>query len=195
MKHLFFISLFLCNMVWGNAQITPQKATENDKAEIQKLVRKVVPNGVDFAVFPSAITNKANTRYIGFDLNEHKENMTELKKSNLFASEFINNLDKAVLTADKNLRDGEDWLVGDIGYFDDFDPWCDCQDFPDDETIEIKILNIDSQKAILTWNWTAEGWDAFSHTVKVAKEKGIWKVAYLQGFDFGYLTETTVSEE
>jgi hypothetical protein len=183
-------------MILGNAQITPQKATESDKAEIQKLVRKVLPNGVNLAVFPSPIANKANTRYIGFDLNEHKENMNALKKSNLFAAEFINNLDKKVLNADKNLRDGEDWLVGDLGYFDDFDPWCNCQDSPDNNNIEIKILDIDSQKAILTWTWEDPNWSKDNpSTVKVVKENGIWKIADIEGFYFDLAENATFTKQ
>ncbi|GHT50499.1 hypothetical protein FACS189440_18030 [Bacteroidia bacterium] len=165
---------------------------KNDKAEILKLVRRVVPRGVHFAVFPSPIANKAETRYIGFDLDEHKENMNELKKSNLFSSEFINNIDKAVLSADKNIRDGEEWMVGDLGYFDDYDPWCNCQDRPDDNKIEITFLNIDSQKATLTWTWEDPNWSKDNPSkVRVVKENGIWKIAYLQGFDFGDFTENT----
>ena len=92
------------------------------------------------------------------------------------------------------------------------DAWCSCQDVPYDhpnpwDNIEISITNQDKTNVEAVWRWgklecmvdpeelkadpsmlatdpVLKEWKAFSYKVRVTKETGQWKIAYLQGFDF-----------
>src|SRR5690606_19710413 len=147
------------------------------------------------------ITDSKDGVYIGFDLEKHKDNLTILKSTGFFAAEFIDNYDQIILTLDKGLRDGtyEQWLVGDLPTFifaNDVDPWCQCQDVPYDNPspwglVEVEPISLDEKKGTLNWKWggpleqnSAPGWKEFRYDLRVVKEVGKWKIAYLRGFDF-----------
>lgn len=100
---------------------------------------------------------------------------------------------------DKELQDGSSlWPEGELSTFDtDDDAWCDCQDTPVDNywtIIKINNLKINSNSADFKWTWGGD----FNYSTKAAKENGVWKISYLQGFDinaynWGWVTKNKKS--
>jgi hypothetical protein len=166
----------------------------SDKQQLETLIRKTyewietktVKNDFD------VVENKKGDKYIGLNLKAHNKKLEELKKSNFFTQEFIDNYNKIGLKIGDNLKTKKmEWLVGDLPpYGNDADMWCNCQDNPEEywKTMKLNNLKITNNKASFNWIWTA--WkESPSYKVKAVKENGIWKIAYLEGFDYNSLTK------
>jgi hypothetical protein len=200
---IFGLLLFGCNQADTKTPLVREgkiSISANDKEQIQNLIRQVL-NWVDTTKTIDLLPIVADSKdsiYIGFDLEKHKQNLDNLRQTNFFATEFIENYNQIILTLDKGLRSGnyDRWLVGDLQTFifaNDIDPWTLCQDMPYDKPnpfdfIEVNISNEDKGEA--EWKWgrleqnTDPTWKDFSYLFRVIKENDKWKISYLQGFDF-----------
>lgn len=120
---------------------------------------------------------------MGLDLEMHKKRISELKQTGFFASEFIDNYNKLALSIDTDLKNKKiEWLVGDMPPFgNDANPWCNCQDNPDNYWKTLTITDLEIENNVATFNWT---WgNDFEYKVKAIKAGDVWEIAYLQGFD------------
>jgi len=130
------------------------------------------------------ISDEQDSAYIGLDLEKHKKRLTELKKTGFFAEDFLKNYDKIALSIDADLKNKKmEWLVGDMPPFGiDANPWCNCQDNPDNywKTLTIKDLELNNNVATFNWTWGSD----FNYTIKAIKTGDKWKITYLQGFNF-----------
>lgn len=189
--------LFSISLIWifisGFAPVNAVKNTNNiyfdgDKQQIETLVQKAYEwiqtkkTQNDFDV----IANKKGDKYVGLNIKTHNKIVEELKKSNFFAQQFIDNYNKIGLKIGDNLKTGKlEYFVGELPpYGSDSDPWCDCQDNPEAfwKTMKVNNLKIENNKAAFYWTWTA--WkETPKYKVTAVKENGIWKIAYLTGFD------------
>lgn len=200
MKHiklktlLFGLLLLSCNPSDSKKNlVTEEKASTptDNKEQIQKLIRQVYkwhegqkPSNNDM------ITDNKDSIYIGFNLDQLKQDIEELKATNFFSNEFIDNYNKIYATLDKKLRNKElEWLVGDMPPFgNDVNPWCNCQDNPDNywQTMKINKIAFDNNVATFTWTWG----DNFEYKVNAIKQNDNWKISYLEGFDFNEFIPT-----
>lgn len=168
-----------------------------DKDEMKKLIRQVLnwadsKNRIDLL---PVVTDSNDSIYICFDLDKHKQNLEKLKSTGFFATEFIDNYNQIILTLDNGLQNGEyeKWLVGDLPTFifaNDVNPWCMCQDNMEWNTVEVRIISLDNEKGELEWYWgnlsseTDASWEEFKYKFRVTKVDNIWKIAFLEGFEF-----------
>jgi hypothetical protein len=208
-RQLFFLFCFFLNFQIHNGQApatTSQTSADRknvsnenqDLKEIRILIR-VVLNWADskqtIDLLPSKQDPKDANRLI-FDLVKHKENLNALKSTGFFASEFIQNYDRIILSYDKRVTSKKvDWVKGYLPAFgNDANPWCDCQDVPYDnpnpwDQIEIKKIRLTSDTGDFYWKWgktevnTAPGWKEFVYRFRVVKESGTWKISFMQQFD------------
>lgn len=196
-----------CNQTTGKYALAKNEKSINettDQEEITQLIRKVYK--WQKAQKPSnneLITDEKDNSYIGFNLNQLQLDIDELKATDFFSSEFIDNYLEIHLALDKKLKNRElEWLVGDLPPFgNNANPWCNCQDVPYDSPdpwslIEIESINLESNKGEMSWKWgqldrnAGKGWKEFRYTFRVVKENGKWKIAYLEGFNFEEFTRT-----
>ena len=133
--------------------------------------------------FEPLLLKEADSVYAGLDLERHKMRINELRETNLFTDQFISNYDKIGLIIDKKLRDKSwVWNVGELPPFGNgANPWCNCQDNPDNfwEKIILKDANFANNLATFNWSWG----DGFNYKAKAVLANGIWKIDYLEGFD------------
>lgn len=178
---------------------TEEKAptSEDEKERIQNLIRKVLSwsdskNSIDLLPI---LTDSKDSIYIGFNLDKHKLNLDQLRQTDFFAPEFIENYNQIILTLDNGLRNGiyEEWLVGDMPTFtfsNGHSPWCNCQDNDDWNKVKVRVIKLTESEGELEWTWgnlnadTHSSWKEFAYKFKVVKENDKWKVTYLRGFDF-----------
>ncbi|MBE8723629.1 hypothetical protein [Flavobacterium hungaricum] len=166
---------------------------KTDKQEIESLIRKAYQwiesknNNNDF----DPVENKKKDKYIGLNLTVHKKRLEDLKKTNFFSQQFLDNYNKIALKIDSNLKNKKiEWFVGELPPFgNDANPWCNCQDYPDEywKTIAVNNLKIDNNKASFYWTWSWKG--DFKYKTTVVKENGVWKIASLEGFNFDEFTK------
>ena len=58
-----------------------------------------------------------------------------------------------------------------------------------------RSIELNNDRAELNWKWGGlysnvdSSWKEFSYKFQAVKENEIWKVAYLQGFDFDEITQ------
>jgi hypothetical protein len=123
-------------------------------------------------------------RYKGIDWETHAKKVSDIKRSQLFSGQFIENYSSIAFMIDSSLKTGgKEWLKGDLSPFSDgADAWCACQDSPERYWLmmDIQILNIKHGEALLTWTLP----DKEKYTVKASKENDGWKISALQGFDY-----------
>lgn len=160
---------------------------KNDSLELQKLVRDLYKwnetknSNPDFDVLQK---EKTDTIYANLDLDAHKQRLNELKETNFFDKEFLDNYDKIGVTIDEKMRNKSlVYYIGELPSFgNDANPWCNCQDNPDNywKILTIKKLNIKDNQADFVWTWG----DDFEYKTKAVKENNVWKISYLEGFDF-----------
>jgi hypothetical protein len=196
---LTIFALSACDQHNSNTTSVAAIDTAADKKEIISLVQNMLKwsetkNRIDILPLPE---NVKDTVYTNLDLTQHALNLDKLKKTDMFASEFIDNYNQIIWTIDKKLRNGEylAWPTGDLPPFNfasDADPWCLCQDTPSQnywDLIETSFQKLSKEKATLTWTWGHSEWSKqFSYKVRATKEDGKWKIAYLQGFDYAEAT-------
>lgn len=158
-----------------------------DVAELEKLTRdlyKWIETESSIEDFVPLQKEKTDTIYTKLDLELNEKRVIELINTNFFTKGFIENYKKIVLTIDQKMRNKT--LVYYIGnlppYGNDANPWCNCQDNPEDYwgKISLKDVKIINNKATYKWTWG----DQFEYKVEAEKENGVWKISYLQGFDF-----------
>ncbi|HEU4497315.1 MAG TPA: hypothetical protein VFR70_09710 [Flavobacterium sp.] len=164
----------------------------NDPAELEKLTKELYKwnetksSGTDFD--PLQI-EKTDTIYKKLDLKRHKQRIKELRETNLFASQFIENYDKIAMAINEKMKNGTfKWATGELPPFGNgTNPWCACQDSPDNYWKKITLKNIafNGNNATYAWTWG----DGSAYKAEAVKEDGVWKISYLQGFDFNELAE------
>jgi hypothetical protein len=168
MKHIkqniLIFGLLLFTSCQVDAQDTIDTTTtsiKTDFEQIQQLIRDVylwhekgVVSGVDM------IANEKNTAYIGFDLEQVTSNVEELKASNLFADQFLDNYAKIYRVLEGKLKNKEfEWEVGTMPPFGSgANPWCNCQDVPYDSPnpcglIEIEAVQLQDNAGEFIWKW------------------------------------------
>jgi len=164
--------------------------TTNDRAHIQTLVKDFYKWWATKNSKNDFVPIEKGSFYVGLDLKAHTKRLEELKATNFFSDDFLDNYNNLGLTIDDKLKSGKlKWYIGDLPpYGNEAAPWCNCQDTPSEkfwEDIKITFLSLDSSNANLEWTWgkKSEGWDNFEYTIKAIKINGVWEIAYLQGFD------------
>ncbi len=185
---IFGLLLFGCNQSDNKTAPTTSQTSSilsDDKQNLEQLVRRLYEwhetksSHNDFD--PTA--DKQDSTYVGLDLKKHEERLAELKKTDFFADQFLDNYNKIALTIDEELKSKKlEWLVGELPPFgNDANPWCNCQDNPDNywQTLTINKIMLDNKTAAFTWTWGGN----FEYKVKAIKENDNWKITYLQGFD------------
>ncbi|MGL4631849.1 MAG: hypothetical protein ACRCVT_11670 [Leadbetterella sp.] len=189
---IFGLLLFGCKQADDKtASLSGEKAlnSADDKEQIQNLIRKVYewhegqnPSNNDM------ITDRIDSIYIGFNIDQLKLDVEELKATNFFSTGFIDNYYRIYTTLNEKLRNKEiEWLVGDLPPFgNDANPWCNCQDNPDNywQTMTVDKIAFNSNVATFTWTWG----DNFHYKASAIKLNGSWKISYLEGFNFDEFT-------
>jgi hypothetical protein len=129
------------------------------------------------------IADAEEIAYVGLDMNQHTERLSELKQTEFFTASFLENYHQLALTIDEGLKTKKlEWLVGELPSFgSNASPWCNCQDNPENywKTMTIKLKSIENNTATFIWTWGED----FEYQVKAIKENDQWKISYLQGFD------------
>lgn len=209
---LLIIGLILsaCNKTETKSNLSTDKnlsSLESDKKQIQILIREVLnwSNSKKCIDLIPVISDSKDSIYIGFDLVKHKKNLEQLKQTNLFAEEFVENYNQIILTLDNGLKNGhyDSWQINELpsfGFVNDVNPWCLCQDVPYDKPnpydfVEINI--VDSKKGEVEWKWGIQYlngdsdnyWKNFTYKFRVIRENDKWKISYLSGFDFNESTK------
>ncbi|MDI9862967.1 hypothetical protein QM480_01420 [Flectobacillus sp. DC10W] len=195
------ISIYILTMLLTSfelsiyAQETPKKNASSVVSSDKKAIRDVLvkaykwqeanTSDVDF----EPISDKKEERYIGLNYKIHQKRMVSLEGTGYFSKEFLQNYDAIAKGIDARLKSNKDeWMVGDMPPFgEDANPWCRCQDYPNDnpwDKIILKKLDILGETATVWWTWGDTVFSkGFSYKVRLQKENGQWKISYLQGFD------------
>lgn len=171
---------------------------KNDSIALVELTKKLLKwaekdSEGDF----NPLKNKStDSIYSEIDIPLHKKRLKELKNTNLFSKDFIANYDKIALKINSEFKNGTlKWNVGELPPFGfGASPWCSCQDFPDDflNKTRIKYLEINNNTANYDWGFGTD--DLYS--IKAVKENDVWKISYLQGFDYnGYVSSFQQSSD
>jgi hypothetical protein len=187
---ILFVS---CNNSKTNTttKISTEKIGENDKEQIEKLIKNVnawgdSKNGFSGITYYT-IDDKTGI-CTGVDIKKHQLELNKLKKCGYFSEAFIENFNQIGLKLDQMIKTKEilNWKPNEeIGPFGNSSPWCDCQEGGDMKKIIINIITLNDQIGSLSWTWSEPEYSkGFEYQFKVLKENGKWKIAYLEGFDF-----------
>lgn len=134
--------------------------------------------------FEPYLTNSNDTVYAGINLESHQRRLKEIRETGLFTSAFINNYHKIISETDKQIKDRAlIWNVGELPPFGNgASPWCNCQDVPDKYADKIWIMQVSINKDTASYNWS---WgNGLVYHIKALKENGVWKIDYMEGFDY-----------
>lgn len=157
-----------------------------DSISLTNLVRQVYlwrEKTIKNNMFEPRIINPSDTLYSGIDWAFHDKLLISLQESSYFDKTFIDNFHNIALNIDEELKKGKTkWHVGDLPPFGyEADPWCNCQDNPDNYWDKITLTDIIVSKNIATFKWT---WgDDFFYNTRASLDNGTWRINYLQGFE------------
>ena len=130
-----------------------QSNLTNDAAELEKLTKELYKwnetksSQVDFDPIKK---EKDDLIYTRIDLARHKQRLNELKETDFFTDYFIQNYNNIALTIDeKMVNKSFVYYVGELPpYGNDANPWCNCQDNPDNYWGKIALKNVIINKII-----------------------------------------------
>jgi hypothetical protein len=160
-----------------------------DKYEITQVLREMYKwyetSGIKTVDFP--LTGN-DYFYTSIDAGAFSRRIEQLQLSELFSSQFIADYTQIAEQIDKELKQGI--IKYYVGYMPPYglgaNPWCNCQDHPDDYWQSLKVIDvlINNNTATLNWTWDNESnYGGFKYHVKLQKVKDKWIVSYLEGFD------------
>jgi len=132
--------------------------------------------------FEPLLKNPKDTIYSGIDWQLYKKRVIELKNTNLFTKDFLDNYQKIALHLDKELKQNKvKYAVGDLPPYDHSNEWCNCQDYPSNIWKRLKIvsLKINDNSANFKWTWG----DNFFYSTKARKENNVWRISALEKFN------------
>jgi hypothetical protein len=215
-KSLIFaltISLFFYrNIQTVNCQTVKSKTVSYNSKEHQKLLLlvrnlykwKETTDERNYEFYSLDNKNPKDTLVHGLDMKWNQKRIVEFKRTGFFSTGFIENYNRIAITIDKNLKNGDlKWFTyeGLSPFGGDSNLWCDCQDTPIDKHwnfITLKNLKFNKKVATFYWVWglNSQSWRGdpksfgeHKYKVKAIKENGVWKILYLQRFDFEELTK------
>lgn len=181
--------------------ITPDNAVEQDKKEIEKLVKDMYRwngNGDLGYEFKNIVKDSL---IVGYDIVSSEVCLKKLRESGFFAEEFVFNMNKIIKKQDELLRTGKvEWLDGDMSPFevDNANNWCNCQDEPTDNDpygqIKITFTKLNQKEADIFWKWNVTkdvdpSWAEPKYTIRLVKENNKWKIAWMEGWDYDVNTK------
>jgi len=185
--------VFCCNQIAkdkSSAEATGSSTITDEKHELQKLMKQLY-KWYDTEGFKNEfepVADSTNQQYIGLDYKLHNERLNELTQTDFFTEEFLGNYHKIALTIDEKLKKNkEEWLVGELPPFgNDASPWCNCQDTPIHywDAITIDDVVFTNNTATFTWTWGEWGTNDFKYHIKAVKNNDIWKIEYMEGFEY-----------
>lgn len=167
----------------------------NDSLALLQLTQKLYrwteekSRGNDFAPYLSL---PDDTLYAGIHLTKHRKRLKELEETELFTQGFIDNYNTIALTIDKAIKaKALVWNVGELPPFgNDASPWCNCQDLPDNYAGKIRIMQVSVNRDTASYNWS---WgNGLVYHIKALKEKSVWKIDYMEGFDRDFYMQSFV---
>lgn len=122
--------------------------------------------------------------YIGIDWNKHEKRLKELEETNFFSKNFFDNYNSIAETVDKELKtEAGKWFVGELSpYGNDANPWCNCQDNPENYWKILNILNVQKENNDIKFSWSWD--DKPNYMIIATKTNNSWRIKYLQGFDY-----------
>lgn len=111
--------------------------------------------------------------------------IASLKSAQLFSVDFISNYKTIVQRTDYKLRNASPKYYNEINFgFQNADPWTFFQEDIDSFPARIQIHNLQIAHDSASLRWTLpESNERAGYLMKFAREKGSWKVSYMQGFD------------
>jgi hypothetical protein len=189
---LLFILLGITACNSGTDESNNNRGTENilseksDSIALTNLVRQMYQwrdTSIKTNMFEATPINPSDSLYSGIDWKLHEKLIAILEESNYFDKHFIDNFHAIAVAIDTELKKGKTiWYVGDLPPFGyEADPWCNCQDNPDNYWKIITLKNIKVNKDIASFSWTWGG--DFLYEANASFSNGIWKINYLQGFE------------
>lgn len=176
--------VFLFSTMYIPCTLFAQKVYD-DSLALTSLVRKVYQwyeTQSTKEEFPPIVGKKQDSLYVGIDWKGYQLRQKELLKTSFFTQFFLQNHQKIANYIDKELSGGREWLMGDMSPIEpEANPWCNCQDSPDNywKRLKIQRLKINNNVASFDWTWGKK----FAYHVQAQKENNIWKISYLEGFD------------
>lgn len=140
--------------------------------------------------FSPLLKAENDTVYSGLDIKQHQQKLRKIKGSGLFSETFISSYDRIAMTIDAKMKDGTlQWKVGELPPFGNgANLWCNCQDVPDGFLSRLYIMHLKQEKDGMFYN-CAWG-DGIVYNLKAVKEKDLWKISAMEGFDYNSLTAT-----
>jgi hypothetical protein len=169
---------------------------EKDSIELTKLVKDLYKwheKKYHTSGFPYKSNKPSDSIFIGIDWAAYSKNFEAYKKTNFFSQEFLERHKTIAKTIDSSIKQASiEWRNYNDGiplWDIDADDWCGCQDYPDNYWQLITLYNLNFSNNTVTFFWT---WDnrnenlkhPFSYEMRAKKEKGVWKISYMQGFKY-----------
>lgn len=166
--------------------LSEQKTVNQDSIQLLQLTRHLYQwvNAHDTTPdFDPQLERPSDTLYKKLNAKLFQIRKKQLLESRLFTLSFLKNYDDLYTSINQKLGDGTyQYEVGTVPpYGSDANPWCNCQDAPDEywKTLNIENLELNTNTASFDWTWGED----FSYKVRAEKEDGLWKISYLEGFD------------
>lgn len=189
MKILLLYSLVLISVLCAGqtTKKLPTNELRKDSTEIVNLLKQVYEwhdkNQSKLTDFDVIVKDSFQTA-INYD--SFNKTFEAIKKTNLFSTSFLINYKKIANLLNFKLTNASPKYPNEINFaYQDEDSWTHFQDDAGQywKTLKISHFTLFTDKASLTWSVKIGSWTSEKYLVKFEKEKGIWKLSYLEGFD------------
>ena len=162
----------------------------SDSLELTGLIRKMLKwNETDgYYDFGVVRSSPEDSVYSEINWEMHNRRMQQLKETDFFTMDFLENYQNIAVHLDKELKENlERYYVGDLPpYGNGANEWCNCQDFPTnwENNLMIVDLKINANSASFNWTWYKE----YYNFVQAQKVDNSWRISYIELFDIKNFT-------
>ncbi len=188
---LLFLSLSFSSFTYSQTPSAGVKSTGNsDHEQLKALVVKLLKwhEADKIGDFDPLLKAQTDSIYRGIDWDVHTKRVAELERTGFFTKSFLDNYQKIAEHLDKELKQNSTkYYVGELPpYGNGTNEWCNCQDFPSDIWMKLKIVELKTVENSATFKWT---WgDGEFYSVKAIKENAVWKIEELERFHVKYFS-------
>lgn len=178
------LSCFGCT---GSSQKERVNNEGNDSLKIVRLLKDVYQWHNDHQNLPDYEIIVKDSFQTGIDTLALQNSIHRLEKTNFFSSGFITNYRRIGVAVNNKLKNGK--YYNEINFpFQDSDPWNYFQEDRGDYWNKFRLADFSLNADSASFGWYLDSPDN-AYVVKVRKEKGDWKILYLEGFDYKSIVE------
>ena len=167
----------------SSKEVIEINTTASDSLELTALIKNLLKWHELDRLGDFHVISSDDSIYTGINWDAHSKRMLQLRETDFFTENFLENYQNIAVHLDKELKENpKRYYVGELPpYGNGANEWCDCQDFVWnwEKSFMIIDLKININSANFKWTWYKEHY----YFIRAQKNYSSWRISYMERFD------------